>query len=458
MAPLNRGRVVVFPLPFHGHVNPMLRLAAALHGRGLAVTVLHADHCAPDPAAHPAAFRFVPVRADVPAGLMASLDVAGVVTALNAIFAAPFKDRLCELLVDGDGVRCVVTDVVWYSAQTAARELGVPALGLMTSSAASFRTFVAYPTLLDKGYLPVQESRKEDPVHELPPFRVKDLQRVDSSSLAGFAGMVARVVAEARQSSGLILNTFDAIEAGDVNDIRDNLQSIPVFAVGPLHKLAPPPTKTTSAQDRAGCLEWLDAQAPRSVLFVSLGTVAAIDAREFAELARGLVGSNRPFLWVVRPSLVRDTSGKLLHPPVAGVEEEEETRGGRGRIVPWAPQEEVLAHPAVGAFLTHNGWNSTMEAVSEGVPMICRPCFGDQLGTARYVCDVWQVGVEVGDRLERGDVEAAIEKVMGGGGAEGKVEVREKMKGLKERTDECANEGGLSYTALTDLVDLMLSF
>ncbi|GJN18500.1 hypothetical protein PR202_gb05667 [Eleusine coracana subsp. coracana] len=90
--------------------------------------------------------------------------------------------------------------------------------------------------------------------------------------------------------------------------------------------------------------------------------------------------------------------------------------------------------------------------------MICHPCFGDQLRTARYVCGVWQVGVEVGDRLERGDMEAAIEKVMGGGGDEGKVEVREKMKGLKERTDECANEGGLSYTALTDLVDLMLSF
>ncbi|GJM99643.1 hypothetical protein PR202_ga16764 [Eleusine coracana subsp. coracana] len=126
-------------------------------------------------------------------------------------------------------------------------------------------------------------------------------------------------------------------------------------------------------------------KAPRSVLFVSLRTVAAIDAREFAELARGLAGSNRPFLWVVRPSLVRDTSGELLHLPV-NVVEEEETHGGRGRVVPWAPQDEVLAHPAVGAFLTQNGWNSTVEAVSEGVPMICCPYFGDQLGTARYVC------------------------------------------------------------------------
>jgi UDP-glucosyltransferase BX8/BX9 len=83
--------------------------------------------------------------------------VAGVVTALNSIFAEPFKDRLRALVAEVDGgVCCVVTDVEWFSAQAAARELGLPALGPMTSSAASFRTFMAYPTLLDKGYLPVQ--------------------------------------------------------------------------------------------------------------------------------------------------------------------------------------------------------------------------------------------------------------------------------------------------------------
>ncbi|KAK3129356.1 hypothetical protein QOZ80_6BG0478260 [Eleusine coracana subsp. coracana] len=235
----------------------------------------------------------------MPTGLMASLDMAGVVTALNAIFAASFKDRLRKLLADGDGVRCVVTDVVWYSVQAAARELGVPALRLMTSSAASFRTFVAYPILLDKGYLPVQESCKEDTVHELPPFG-----------------------------------------------------------------------------------------APRSGLFVSLGTVAAIDAREFAELARGLAGSSRPFLWVVRPNLVCDTSGELLH-PLVDVVEEEETRGGRRRVVPWVPQEEVLAHPTISAFLTHNDWDSTVEAVSEGVPMICRPYFRDQRAMCA-ACSRWE--------------------------------------------------------------------
>jgi UDP-glucosyltransferase BX8/BX9 len=243
-------------------------------------------------------------------------------------------------------------------------------------------------------YVSINYDNQNALVHELPPFPVKDLQRIDSSSLVDFAAVVGRVVAAARHSSGLILNTFDAIEATDVNEIRCKL-SVPVFAFGPLHKLLTPPTRP---QDRAGCLEWLDAQARRSVLFVSLGTVAAIDAPDFVELARGLAGSKRPFLWVVQASLVRDSGGELP----GGTELEEEIRG-RGKIVPWAPQEEVLAHPAIGAFLTHNGWNSTVEVVSEGVPMICRPCFGDQPGTARYVCHMWRVGVEleVGTRLQR---------------------------------------------------------
>jgi UDP-glucosyltransferase BX8/BX9 len=153
------GHVVLFPLPYHGHLNPMLHLAAALHARGLAVTVLHTEFGAPDSADHPAGLRFVAVPGDVPAWLMASHDVARVLMALNSIFAVPFKDRLRALMVEGgNGVCCVVTDVNWLSAQAAARELGLPALGLMTSSAASFRTMMAYPTLLDKGYLPVQGS------------------------------------------------------------------------------------------------------------------------------------------------------------------------------------------------------------------------------------------------------------------------------------------------------------
>ncbi|KAF7109576.1 hypothetical protein CFC21_109814 [Triticum aestivum] len=269
--------VVLFPLPYLGHMIPMLRLAAALHASGHAITVLHTELHAPDKACYPADYHFVAVPApDLPA---ASEDIAAFLVALNASCAAAFKDRLAALLAEGS-VRCVVTDVVWFSAQAAARDLGVPALALMTSSAASFRTFMAYPALLAKGHLPYDESRADAPVEELPPFRVRDLQRLDASSLDTFAGLLERFVDAARRSSGLIVNTFDAIEGPVVGDIRDGL-SLPVFPVGPLNRFSPPPQDGSSS-----CLDWLDNQSPGSVLFVSLGTVASVDAHELAELAR----------------------------------------------------------------------------------------------------------------------------------------------------------------------------
>ncbi|OEL13079.1 DIMBOA UDP-glucosyltransferase BX8 [Dichanthelium oligosanthes] len=448
-------RVVFFPFPFQGHFNPVMRLASALHARGLAVTVFHTELRSPNPADYPADYRFVSLPVEVPQELVASEDIAGIVTAMNASSEAPFRDRLAALLAEGEeggGVRCVITDVVWYSAQAVARDLGVPALGIMTASAANFRVYMAYQTLIDKAYLPVvQEAHKDDPVVELPPYRVKDLLRHDTSSLAAFADLLRHTVDEARHSSGLIINTFSAIEATNLNQIREEM-SIPVFAVAPLNKLVSSAGTSLygETQPDRQCLQWLDTQQPGTVLYVSFGSLAAMDPHEFVELAWGLAESKRPFLWVVRPKLIRGfESGELP-------EGLDEAVRDRGMIVGWAPQEEVLAHPAVGAFFTHSGWNSTMEAISEGAPMICHPLHGDQYGNARYVCHVWKVGVELdGDQLERGKIKEAIEKMVASKDGQ---EIRERMNGLKIAADKAVNEGGPSHTDLVNLVDLIKSF
>ncbi|CAN6285448.1 unnamed protein product [Urochloa humidicola] len=443
-------RVVFFPFPYQGHFNPVLRLASALHARSVAITVFHTDLRAPDPADYPSDYRFVSVPVHVPPELVASEDIARLVMELNVSCAVPFKDLLAKEDEEAGGVRCVITDVIWYSAQAAARELGVPALGFMTSSAASFRNFMVYPALIEKGYLPVQEENRDDPVDVLPPFRVKDLQRIETSSLTDFATLLRHTVDGARRSAGLIINTVEAIEAVDLDKIREDM-CIPVFAVGPLNKFAPPVKSSLYdlQQDRR-CLDWLDTQALGSIVYVSFGSLAAMDPHEFVELAWGLASSKRPFIWVVRPSLIRGfESGDLPD----GFREEV---GDRGRIVDWAPQDEVLAHPAVCAFLTHNGWNSTMEAVSEGVPMISRPFLGDQYGNAMFVCHVWRVGVEVQleNQLDRGKIQGAIEKLMGN--KEGK-EIRERITNLKETAQKSIQESGSSNTAFLNLAHLIFS-
>ncbi|TVU25601.1 hypothetical protein EJB05_28103, partial [Eragrostis curvula] len=248
------GRVVFFPFPYQVHFNPVLRLAGALHARRLAVIVFHTELRAPDPADFAGDYHFVPVPVEIPPEVVASEDIARQVIELNASCKAPFKDRLAALLADGEEggrVLHVITDVIWHSAQAAARELGVPAMGMMTSCASSFRTFMAYPILIEKGYLPVQASPTCHPS-----------------------------VGQSRCSTA-VLRSYNqhlrSLEAADLHKIREEM-AIQVFAVGLLNKLSPAAkTSLYQLQPDRRCLDWLDTQVPCSVIYVSFGSLAAMD-------------------------------------------------------------------------------------------------------------------------------------------------------------------------------------
>uniref|UniRef100_A0A0E0M3G9 Glycosyltransferase n=1 Tax=Oryza punctata TaxID=4537 RepID=A0A0E0M3G9_ORYPU len=161
----------------------------------------------------------------------------------------------------------------------------------------------------------------------------------------------------------------------------------------------------------AECREWLDAQPAGSVVYASFGSIAAPGPEQMAEVAEGLYNSGSPFLWVVRA-----TETDKLPEGFAGKAK------NTGLIVPWCPQLEVLAHAAVGCFVTHCGWNSTVEAVSAGVPMVAVPQWSDQTTNARYIEDVWRVGVRVrgggdggeGVVVRKEEVERRVREVMEG--------------------------------------------
>jgi hypothetical protein len=158
-----RRRVLVFPLPFQGHINPMLQLADVLHARGgLSVTVLHTRFHAPDPARRPE-FRFVPVPDGVPAEIAASGDIIGILDAMNIAMeadgAAALRDVLASVLAgDDDGEQpaaaCIVFDANLTAVPRAAAAVGLRTLVLRTASAACFVCLRAYPMLHQRGYLP----------------------------------------------------------------------------------------------------------------------------------------------------------------------------------------------------------------------------------------------------------------------------------------------------------------
>jgi UDP:flavonoid glycosyltransferase YjiC (YdhE family) len=294
----------------------------------------------------------------------------------------------------------------------------------------------------------VSESQLYTPVKELPPLRVRDLFISSSSNHEMMRKVLARATEAVMNSKALVINTFDALETAELERIRRELDVAVVLAVGPLHKLSTRSTGSSLLREDRSCIEWLDTQPTGSVLYVSFGSLTSMDAAELLEVAWGLANSGQPFLWVVRRDLVRRSHGSDLPEGFALAVE------GRGKVIPWAPQLEVLAHPAVVGFWTHNGWNSTLESISEGIPMICRPQFADQMMNTRYVETTWGVGFELEGELKRNKIEEAVRKLMKG--AKGVV-ARERGQDLKKKVESCLENGGSSLLAIDKLIGQILS-
>ncbi|KAI5346508.1 hypothetical protein L3X38_014387 [Prunus dulcis] len=293
-----------------------------------------------------------------------------------------------------------------------------------------------------------QKSLLEEPVTEFPPLKIKDLPLINRCASEDYIKLVAGLSNGAKASCGLIFNTFEHLEQHALATISQKISNVPIFPIGPFHKFFPAASSSSSGllSEDQSCIPWLNTQAPKSVVYVSFGSLAAIKEAQFLEIAWGLANSNQPFLWVVRPGFVHGSEPF----PLGFVE----SLNGRGHIVQWAPQKQVLAHPAVGAFWTHNGWNSTLESVCEGVPMICMPCFTDQLVNTRYASDVWKVGLQLEDGMERCMIEKTIRKLMVEKEGE---EIRDRALKLMEKANLCFKRGGSSCQSLDGLVKHILS-
>jgi pathogen-inducible salicylic acid glucosyltransferase len=189
---------------------------------------------------------------------------------------------------------------------------------------------------------------------------------------------------------------------------------------------------------------WLDAHPSLSVVYVSFGSIASLSSKQMAEIAEGLYNSDKPFLWVVRS---KETS-KL---PATFADKAK----GRSLIVPWCSQLEVLAHPSIGCFVTHCGWNSTLEAIGSGVPIVAMPHWSDQPTNAKYVQDVWRVGVRVPPApdtegvMRREEIEMCVRQVM-----EGELRKEFKMRALEwsNKAKKAMSKGGSSDINISEFL------
>ncbi|BFG39062.1 hypothetical protein CerSpe_253360 [Prunus speciosa] len=276
-----------------------------------------------------------------------------------------------------------------------------------------------------------------------------------------------RIGGEMPRSDGILLNIWKDLQPKILDAFKDEsllggVLKVPVYPIGPLTQAVQStgPTGPTGLID-GDLFNWLDKQPSESVIFVSLGSGGTLSYEQMTEMAWGLELSQQRFIWVVRPptSKCADaaffTSGKGDDDPLSYLPEGFLNRTREiGLVVPiWAPQVDILSHPSIGGFFSHCGWNSTLESIINGVPMIVWPLYAEQRMNATLLSD--ELGVALRSKVppregvvEREEIKRMVRKIMV---EEDGFAIRGKVNELKLSAVKALSQGGSSYNALSEV-------
>lgn len=280
-------------------------------------------------------------------------------------------------------------------------------------------------------------------VRDLPSFLVASDSDSKMGSLLKFFQEQFDVIDKESQRPKILINTFDALESEALRAISTD--KLKMIGVGPLFN----PIDVRESDDSNSMIsEWLDSKPKGSVIYVSFGTLAVLSKLQMEEIAKGLLDFGRPFLWVIRENNEKAEEQEEEEEKLSCTEELEKL----GTIVPWCCQVEVLCNKALGCFVTHGGWNSTLESLVCGVPVVAFPQFVDQMTNAKLIEDMWKTGVKVKANEEgvvgAEEIKRCLELVMLGGD-----EMRRNAKKWKDLAMEASKEGGSSDMNLKGFVN-----
>ncbi|KAL7595692.1 hypothetical protein Lser_V15G30797 [Lactuca serriola] len=461
------------PAPAQGHINPMLKVAKILHSKGFHITFVNTEfnHQRLLKSQGSDALHGLPTFCfeTIPDGLPpsqnpdATQDVESLCKSFDKNFMGPFKSLLTKLNASSSPVTCIVADAVMGFTHDVASEFDIPEIVLWTSGVGCLICIHEYPSLLERGLMPRKDSSTLvngylDTVIDCAPtmsgLRLKDMPSYfrNASSFDEYMGeFLCLQVERAKRASSIIINTFHELD----HDLLEMLCSIfpPCYEIGPLNLLEKTIVDESVAslssslwKEEDKCLKWLESKQPSSVIYVNFGSLTVMTYEHLVEFCWGLAKSNYSFLWIIRPDLVKGDSSVL---PAEFLEE----TNSRGMLASWCQQEQVLNHPSIGGFLTHSGWNSTIESISGGVPMICWPYLGDQQTNCWSCCNKWEVAMEIDNDVKREEVAKLVIELMNG---ERGNELRKNAIDLKNKAEKaCASPFGSSIVNLDKVIQLL---
>ncbi|XP_015971503.1 soyasapogenol B glucuronide galactosyltransferase-like [Arachis duranensis] len=367
---------------------------------------------------------------------------------------------------------CIVSDMFYPWTVESAAKLRIPRLYYY--SASSFSSCVYHFIQKHKPHKGLESDSQKVQIPglldkiEIAPTEMDEFQRKENDMTI----LMNVVYASERRSYGTLCNSFYELEGG-YEELYKNTIGIKSWSVGPVSAWI---NKTDEEKANRGnkvdlkeepyWLNWLNSKQSDSVLYVSFGSLTRLSYAQIVEIAHGLENSGHNFIWVVRKKGEGDGEGEeecFLQDFEARMKESD-----KGCIIwNWAPQLLILDHPATGGIVTHCGWNSILESVSSGLPMITWPMFAEQFYNEKFLVQVLKIGVSVGAKVNkfwsivgedgivgREELVKAVKTLMG---SEESREMRKRAKKLGDAAKRTIEEGGTSYNNLMQLMDELKS-
>ncbi|XP_016562266.1 UDP-glycosyltransferase 83A1 [Capsicum annuum] len=437
--------IVAMPYPAQGHVLPLMELSLWLVKEGCKITFINTEFN------HKRVINSLSENDDVrnkinlvsvPDGLEPHEDRTDL-KRLTESLAEVMPGRLEGVIkmineFDENGVSCVIVDQSMGWALRVAEKLNIRRVAFWPAAAATLASIFSVSKLIDDGIIDHDGSILKTQGIKLSPNM--PIMNPSDFIWACFPDksmnkMIMNVVAENNErvkfADWVICNSAKELEPGAF-DMYPQVSPIgPLLASNRLGSAA-----GNFWPEDSNCLKWLDQQPDNSVIYVAFGSFTILDLTQFQELALGLESSKKRFLWVVREDLILD-GGDSAYPKGF-----KDRVGSRGHIVKWAPQQKVLAHPSIACFLSHCGWNSTVESVSNGVPFLCWPYFADQLFNQSYICDVWKVGLGLNKNefgvIGKEEIKNKMDKLFGD------ETFKERALDLQAKVNSSVKKGGTS--------------
>uniref|UniRef100_A0A2P2P0J7 UDP-glycosyltransferase 87A1-like n=1 Tax=Rhizophora mucronata TaxID=61149 RepID=A0A2P2P0J7_RHIMU len=366
------------PYPGRGHINPMMNLCKLLSANkpDVLITFVVTEEWhgfIGGSTGKPPNVCFATIPNVIPSELVRAKDFPGFVEAVSTRVEAPFEQLLDRLQQPVD---VIIADVylVWMAGVGSRRN--IPVASFWPMSATVFSVFHHFELLVENRHFPADLSERGeervDYIPGVPSMRLTDLPSFFEGTGSQTLKVCLECVSMVPKTQCLLFTSVFELEDQVIDALRPKFR-LPVYSIGPA---IPYFELRDNTPDIPSYIEWLNSQPTGSVLYVSsMGSFLSISSTQLEEIAAGVQNSGVRFLWVSRG--------------------ETATLFGRGLVVPWCDQLRVLNHPSVGGFWTHCGWNSTVEAVFAGVPMIASPIAWDQFPNCKLIVEDWKIGWRV---------------------------------------------------------------